>query len=213
MAVFLDDEVAMRILIDTDAFCKLAIGEVLEDSLNLFGASLSKCGRLPALTYMLRRGRLRTMYGPERCDTLLTAAMDMPVIESLSDSYLDLLVAVPDIDPGEAQILAKAASSDLHLITGDKRSLRALKNVERVSDALSGRIIVLESVLLELCETLGQEEVRRRIEGLGQFDNVVRICFSEYNDSPAACLRSYLHRLAEEVRPLALWQPGLNSSA
>ena len=213
MAAFLDDEIAMRVLIDTDAFCNLSVGGVLDDSLKLFGASLPECGRLPALPYMLRRGGLRTRYGPERCDTLLSVAIDMPVIESLNNSYLDLLIAVPDIDPGEAQLFAKAAASDLYLITGDKRSLRALKNVERVSDALSGRIIVLESVLLELCETLGQEEVRQRIQGLRQFDNVVRICFSEHNHDPAVCLMLYLHRLAEEVRPLALWQPGLNSSA
>ena len=206
MAAFLDDEVAMRILIDTDAFCKLTIGGVLDDSLNLFGASLSECGRLPALPYMLRRGRLRTLYGAETCDALLSAAMDMPVIESSSDSYLDLLIAVPDIDPGEAQLFAAAAATDLHLITGDKRALRALRNVEGMPDALSGRVIVLESALLELCETLGLEEVRRRIEGLGQFDNVVRICFSEHNNDPAACLMSYFHGLAEEVSPLTLWQ-------
>ena len=203
----------MRILIDTDAFCKLAIGGMLEDSLNLFGASLSECGRLPTLPHMLRRGRLRTRYGPEICDRLLTVAMDMPVIESLSDTYLDLLIDIPDIDPGEAQLFAKAADTDLYLITGDKRSLRALKNVEGMSDALSGRIVVLESMLLELCETLGPEEMRIRIQGLGQFDNVVGICFSEQNDDPTVCLMSYFHGLAEEVRPLTLWDPRLDSSA
>ena len=203
----------MRILIDTDAFCKLAIGGVLEDSLNLFGVDLSECGRLPALPHMLRRGRLRTRYGPERCDSLVSVAMDMPVIESLSDPHLDLLIDIPDIDPGEAQLFAKAADTDLYLITGDKRSLRALKNAEGMSDALSGRIIVLESMLLELCETMGLEDIRQRIQGLGQFDNVVRVCFSEYNDNPVDCLMSYFHGLAEEVRPLTLWQPRSDSSA
>ncbi len=213
MVAFLDDEIAIRILIDTDAFCKLAIGGVLRDSLKLFGADLSECGRLPALPHMLRRGGLRTRYGPERCDSLLLVAMDMLVIESLDDSYLDLLIDIPDIDPGEAQLFAKAADTDLHLVTGDKRSLRALKNVEGMSDALSGRIVVLESLLLELCETLGFEEIRQRIQGLGQFDNVVRVCFSEYNDDPVDCLMSYFHGLAEEVRPLTLWQPISDSSA
>lgn len=153
------------------------------------------------------------MYGQDICDGLLTVAMDMPVIESLSDSYLDLLIDIPDIDPGEAQLFAKAADTDLYLITGDKRSLRALKNVERMSDALSGRIVVLESMLLELCETMGLEEIRQRIQGLRQFDNAVRVCFSEYSDNPVVCLKSYFHRLAEEVSPLTLWQPRLDSSA
>ena len=203
----------MRILIDTDAFCKLSVGGVLQDSLKLFDVDLSECGRLPALPNMLRRGRLRTRYGSEMCDSLLSVSMNMPVIESLSDSYLDLLIDMPDIDPGEAQLFAKAADTDLYLITGDKRSLRALKNVEEMRDALSGRIVVLESMLLELCETLGLEEMRRRIQGLGPFDNVVGICFSEHNDDPTACLVSYFHGLAAEVRPLTLWDPRLDSSA
>ncbi len=203
----------MRILIDTDVFCKLAVGGVLQDSLKLFGVDLSECGRLPALPHMLRRGRLRTKYGSEMSDSLLPVTMDMPVIESLSNSYLDLLIDIPDIDPGEAQLFAKAADTDLYLITGDKRSLRALKNVEGMSDALSGRIVVLESMLLELCETLGLEEMRRRIQGLGQFDSVVGICFSEHNDDPTACLMSYFYGLAEKVRPLTLWNPRLGSSA
>ena len=36
----------MRILIDTDAFCKLATGRVLNDSLGLLGADLTECGRV-----------------------------------------------------------------------------------------------------------------------------------------------------------------------
>ena len=55
-------------------------------------------------------------------------------------------------------------------------------------EALACRIIVLESILLELCDHLGTEEVRQRIQGLGQFDNVVQICFSEYNNNPVTCL-------------------------
>jgi hypothetical protein len=32
----------MRLLIDTDAFCKLAVAEVLDDFLDFLGASLSR---------------------------------------------------------------------------------------------------------------------------------------------------------------------------
>ena len=213
LVAFLDNENSIRILIDTDAFCKLAIGGILEDSLKLFGVGLSECGRLPALPHMLRRGSLRTMYGEDVSDGLLSTAINMPVVGSVADSYLDLLIAIPDIDPGEAQLFAKATATDLHLITGDKNSLRALKDAQEISMALSGRIIVLESILLNLCETLGLEELDQRIQRLGQFDNVVRICFSEYNDDPMSCLLSYFHRLEAEVSPITLWQPGLDNSA
>ena len=117
----------MQVLIDTDAFCKLAIGGVLNDSLRVLGADLARCGRLPALPYMLRRGGLRARYGSQACDALMPIADTMPVVELSNSLYLDQLVAIPEIDPGEAQLLAKMAETELHLITGDERSLRALK--------------------------------------------------------------------------------------
>jgi hypothetical protein len=49
----------MRVLLDTDAFCKLAVAEVLHDTLGLLGAEPGDCGRLAALPYMLQRGGLR----------------------------------------------------------------------------------------------------------------------------------------------------------
>lgn len=38
----------MRVLLDTDAFCKLAAGRVIEDAVQLLGVGVSECGRLPA---------------------------------------------------------------------------------------------------------------------------------------------------------------------
>ena len=45
----------MRLLIDSDAFCKLAASGLLSDAAALFNG---ECGRLPALPHMLRRGQL-----------------------------------------------------------------------------------------------------------------------------------------------------------
>ncbi len=69
----------MRLLVDTDAFCKLAVGGVLHDAIALLGADLSECGRLPALPHMLRRGGLRKKFGPKACDALLPVANEVPV--------------------------------------------------------------------------------------------------------------------------------------
>ncbi len=197
----------MRLLIDTDAFCKLAIGGVLNDAVRLLGADLGTCGRLPALPYMLRRGGLRARYGPQACDALMPIVDTMPIVELSSSLYLDQLAAIPEIDPGEAQLFAKMEEADFHLITGDKRALRALKNVAGLIDVLAGRIVVLESMLLALCADLGLEEVRRRTHVLRGLDNMTRICFSECNNDPIGCLTSFFYRLVEEVQPLALWYP------
>lgn len=195
----------MRLLVDTDAFCKLAIGNVLREAIGLLGGDLSECERLAALPYMLKRGRLREIYGPDRCDALIHFVREMPTAKLSSETWLQPLVTVPDIDPGEALLFARAAETDHLLLTNDKRALRALKEVAGVTARLEGRIVVLESVLLALCDHLGSEEVRRRTRALSQLDAVVGICFSDDNSDPEVCLRSYFDNLTDEVSPLLLW--------
>lgn len=106
----------MRLLVDTDAFCKLAVGSVLRDAVELLGASLRECGRLPALPHMLRKGRLREMFGPQACDALLPVADAVPVVIRSSNAWLDRLAPIQDIDPGEAQIFAAAAELGLVVV-------------------------------------------------------------------------------------------------
>ena len=151
----------MRLLIDTDALCKLGMGGMLQDSLSLLGVSLTECGRLPALPLMLRRGRLREFYGPEICDALISIANNVPVSIQPSSLWMDKLTPIQAIDPGEAQILAAAAEAGLLVISGDKRALRALREVEGFPDALAGRIVVMEAILVSLCDRLGPESVRQ----------------------------------------------------
>ena len=198
---------AMRLLVDTDAFCKLAVGNVLHDAIGLFDADLSECGRLPALPHMLRQGRLRNIFGPEICDALLPVANKMPVAIQPSDEWLDRLIPFRAIDPGEAQIFASSAEAGLIFVSGDKRALRALKDVAGFANALSGRIVVLEAILFALCDSLGPEEVRKRIQALVAFDTVVRVSFSIGNSDPQGALLSYYQDLAAELDPLVLWNP------
>jgi hypothetical protein len=197
----------MKLLVDTDAFCKLGVAEFLREMARIFDASLQECGRLPALPYMLKRGALRKQYGARACDALIPIADTMPVMNRPSVTWLDKLTSIDAIDPGEAQIFAAAAESDMIVISGDKRSLRALKGVEGFAEALAGRIVVIEAILLILCDRLGQEPVRRQVAPLVASDNVVRICFSEENLDPRKGLSSYYTALAADVEPLVLWNP------
>lgn len=195
----------MKLLIDTDAFCKLGVGGLLFDSIDSLGASFAECGKLPALPYMLRRGRLRTAFGAEACDALLPTAQSMPVAIRADDTWLNKLTSVQDIDPGEAQLFAAAADSSLLVLTGDTRALRALKDVAGFADALHGRVVALETILLCLCDKLGPEEVRRRVNGLAHLDKVIQVCFSTGNTDPRGALLSYHRRLEAELLPLTLW--------
>jgi hypothetical protein len=197
----------MKLLVDTDAFCKLGVAGLLQEAAFLFGADLKDCGRLPALPFMLRRGSLRRRFGAEACDELIPMADAMPVMPEPSIGWLDQFTGIEAIDPGEAQLLAAAADFDLPLLSGDKRALRAVKDVQGATDALAGRILVLEAVLLALCERLGHDEVRRRVAPLATLDKMIDICFSAGTSDPGDGLRSYYGSLAADVIPLVLWNP------
>jgi hypothetical protein len=197
----------MRLLLDTDAFCKLWLGGLLPDVLGLFEAELADCGRLPALPHMLRKGRLRTSFGAGACDAMLAVAEAVPNVPQPGETWLDRLTPVPAIDPGEAQLFALAAERRLLIVSGDKRALRALRTVAGFPAALAGRIVVVEALIFALCDRVGLEVVRERVQPLMASDRVVQVCFSDRRTDPRAALRSYLDSLEAEVRPLVLWKP------
>jgi hypothetical protein len=145
----------MKLLVDTDAFCKLGLTGLLADTLKIFEVELDDCGRLPALPQMLRKGRLRKLYGEKACDDLISDAEAIPVIHQPNVQWLDKLVSISDIDPGETQIFAAAAESSLIVLSGDKRALRALKGLDDFVNALAGRVVVLEAVFIRLCDQIG----------------------------------------------------------
>jgi len=195
----------MKLLIDNDAFCKLGTGGLLLESLALLGVDLASCGRLPSLPYMLRRGRLPKHYGQDACDSLIGLAEAIPLLPAIDVQWLDLLAGIPEIDAGEVQLFAAAAQHKLLVMTGDKRALKALKNIPAFAPALAKRIIVLEPLLYVLCMQLGDEVVRQRLGATIEADKILMICFSSTNQSPRTGLISYSKSLATDIHPLLLW--------
>lgn len=199
------------LLVDTDVFAKLGIAGLLGQLCELFDLAIGECGRLPALTHMLRRGGLPALYGKDACERLLTLADSMLVAPSASTKWLAPLANVPQIDPGEAQLFACAAEHSLIVVTGDKRSVIALSKVEGIRDVLRGRIASMESVLLALCRRHGREHVRSALKPLVTIDDrkdkMLRVCFSDGNPDPESALQSYITDLKRNVAPLVLWEP------
>jgi hypothetical protein len=197
----------MKLLLDTDVFCKLQLAGLLDEAVGALAADLAECGRVAALPHMLRRGRLRKMHGAEACDALAGVAEALPVLPQPSDEWLEKLVPIEDVDVGEAQIFAAAAEFGLVVVSGDKRALRALKHVDGFALALAGRIVVLEAVLLALHDRLGTETLRERTRPIAGVDTVVRVCFSSETEDPRVALVSYFESLRAELKPLVLWDP------
>lgn len=202
----------MRVLVDSDLFCKLAIGNLLGDTLAALGTDFHDCGRLPALPYMLKKGTLPRTYGAEECARLIELADSMEAIKAPDSMWLDHLTLVHEIDPGEAQLFATAARDSLLVITGDKRALRALKDVEGYVEALAGRVVVFEAAILAVFDRLGQAEVSRRLGPLKMKDTILKICFSPDNQDPRGALESYYRAVVADVHPLLLWEPQTGGS-
>ena len=197
----------MQLLIDSDVFAKLGVSGLLVPLLEVLDVTLDDCGRLPALPYMLRRGGLPRLYGQEACDALQEIANAIGLAPQASPLWLQRLTTVPQVDAGEAQLLASAAEYSLLFITGDKRALVAIARIADFAEALAGRIITVEGALLFLCIRLGDDAVRVALGPLLSKDRALRICFSQGNAEPRAALVSYFECLQREVAPLVLWNP------
>ena len=196
----------MSVLADSDILCKLALADLLDPALRVLGYGRSDCARLPALPYMLRRGRLRESYGPKACAKLAPIVSSICAMTEPGDRWLDRLASVTDIDPGEAQLFAKAAEDGMMLMTGDKKALQGVGTVPGLSEALQDRVVTLEAILESLCVNLGVDRVRQSIKPIRHLDLVLRVCFSDTNPSPVDGLASYNEDLASSVLPLVLWK-------
>jgi hypothetical protein len=152
---------------------------------------------------------LRKTLGVAASDSIVTIAEGVSALsEPEPEPWLVRLAGIVAIDPGEAQIFASAAAEqESFVITGDKRALRALKDVEDFSAALEGRIAVMEAILIAVCDRIGPEEVRGRLRPVLALDGMIEICFANAGSDPKDGLRSYFDSLAAEVRPLVLWNP------
>jgi hypothetical protein len=202
----------MTVLVDTDAFCKLGLAGLLTEAIGSLGAQIGDCGRLPALPHMLRRGSVPKRFGKDNCESLVETAGLIPPLQPAANTWLDRFLPMPGIDPGEAQLFSAAAEQKLLVLTGDKRALRGINQVEGAAEALSELVVTLEAILIALHASIGADVLRTRVAPLRPFDTTVGICFSDGNPDALSALWSYYNDLASEVAPLKLWRSPTSTS-
>jgi hypothetical protein len=197
-----------QLLIDSDAFCKLAAANLLDDALALLGLTKAQCARLPSLPHMLRRGHLRKTLGDAVANALDPIAQSVTAMDEPSEAWLEPLVANPAIDVGEAQIYALAAEHESLVLTGDKRSVVEVSKLPQFRQRLDGRVVTLEAVLLGLAGTMTEADLRSGGSLLARYDSMARAVFSSPESSLKEGLESYLGDLQRKAGPMALWRPG-----
>lgn len=195
-----------QLLIDTDAFCKLAAADLLDDTLALLGVGRTQCATLPALPYMLARGTLRKRYGHREADRIRELADLFSIAPTPSSLWMDVLSAESSIDPGEVQLFALAAEQGIPILTGDKRALDALAKVAGIHPLLSGKVVTLEAVLTGLVNQMPDEKLREKGKVLGQYDSMARAVFASAGSVLGEALESYMRDVESRAKPLNLWR-------
>ncbi|MEZ2320791.1 MAG: hypothetical protein ACBR15_17520 [Microcoleus sp.] len=201
------------LLIDNDALLKLARYGLLDEAIAIFGCTPADAIVLATAKYKLlpHKNRLRFCKDEEsatRLEAFLRTSNQLDA--GLADpDILDLLNDVPNIDTGEALLFAVGASnSNTLVITGDKRSIKALCSHDSVADAskaLAGRVVsveVLFSMLAEYQFTLIQERVRAKPDVDKALNNSFGVTVPADLESVKEGLNSYIRDLHSKTGTL-----------
>lgn len=159
----------MICLADNDIIKKLAICDLLEEFLSVLDCRHADTFVLPAARFVVGVAKdpekARARLGAAVFDRLADFLSKVRVIQQPPDPQEQRLFDdVVGIDTGEAILFsATAAFSDFILATGDKRSLKALaemEGAESVTARLRGRVICLEQIMVRIMNRYGFDLLR-----------------------------------------------------
>src|SRR4029450_9230853 len=131
----------MRVLLDSDIFCKVGVAGLVSELPRLFGVPPTDLRILASLRYVLRDGSLSRPLDPGHAQLLRAVAASLPVLEDPPVAALSRFTGITDIDPGEALMLASAWETDDLFLTGDKRALGAVARESWAPPGLDRRIV------------------------------------------------------------------------
>lgn len=197
----------MTLLIDNDALLKLARYDLLDTALASFGFGHDDVRVLATAKYVLlpaknRLRRCKDEASAHRLEAFL-AKVKTITSELADEDKVDALAAPPNIDPGEALMLAVAASTaDAYVITGDKRALTALseeEDLQAVHATLSGKVLSLEVLFTFLIEA-DFEEVQACVRRQPAVDKALTNAFGVSAPAPLLSVRAALDSYVEHLR-------------
>ena len=202
----------MIYLTDNDIIQKLAICDLLDQTVEAYNASKSDVYILSTLKFRFAAGNRRQQmvkkYGEEAVDRLLHFIEEVREITDLAPEDQLTFEDTVGIDPGETVILsATSLFPSYRLLTGDKRCLKALATspeCRTVALRVQGNIICFEQVLRRLIEQFGFEHVLAKVVPVSYCDTALRATFGSGMQSTVSNVVDGLDSYIRELRELPI---------
>jgi hypothetical protein len=203
------------LFLDNDVFVLLAGSGLLAEVIASLQFSYSRCRCLASLRPMLAKGTFSDTLSPLAVDRALSACDLIPAIDdrtpsTASDLY-DELLAVEQIDPGEAQLIVRVLQGRHWLASGDKRWMKALSrepSLAHVHQSLGGRVLCLESLLELLFGRGGRERLSNAFAHVHATHTTLRVILGAQDDRNfREALYYHLTELETHVGAGFLWRP------
>lgn len=200
----------MVALADNDILFKLAALELLDQLPEMLDVAPSSIHVLDSVPYVARKNQsIEDRFGEAAVDRTLEFVDSLPKLgaESVPDWPLDQLNDYEAIDVGEAILFAAATQYDpVCVVTGDKRSLRALceSDCDDIIGEVSGCVVCFEELILRSIVLVEYEVVRERVIAAPNVDKVLNdIAFRNGADTSKekakTALQSYRDGLNDET--------------
>lgn len=198
----------MPLLIDVDAFSKLAHWRILPELPTLTGEQWSTLSTLGSLVFRAQRASvkpdLKLFQTTMAAQAAVSALSKMACLPDVEPRDLSAFQDVVDIDAGEAVLLAAMSrNQNLRLLTGDKRALRSLSRADHgLRSQYTGRVILLEQVILCALELYGIHWLRERICVERGIDTAIEIVMGSRCDAVEQAVREGLLSYIQEMSML-----------
>jgi len=208
--------------IDNDILKKLATFDLFDETLKLFDISCAKTKVLETAKHKFWGDWERYKNGKYRkyedqfvnYERIIQIAINLPQIIELeiNQDFFIMLSSLghKDIESSDAILISHISEiiqseKSAQLLTGDKRLLRALQNIDisMFREALVHKIWCLEQLVLKNIETHGFEFVRDKIVPVRECDQAIKAVFGSgevsTRENSLSTLKSYIEELREET--------------
>jgi hypothetical protein len=201
-------------LVDSDVIYKLAMCNLLDDTLAALDLAGTDAYVLPTAKYKFgvarrRPGTGERRYGAEVFARIRDFLANVREIDAPGPSEeLQLLASIDGIDAGEAVLFSATAGFDQYLLaTGDKTSLRALALTPiclSIAQRIRGHVICLEQIVKHLTQHFGFLYVKNKIVPARACDTALSTVFGSGWDATESNVLAGLDSYINELRSLPI---------